>query len=112
MYDGYIDTLLQFSVLVPLCLLKSKNLYSIFLTVFRSIEMAKCLLQVISTTTGLKFEDLANKVLEINLLIQPQDFVGVKLAAKIASLYNYRIDDRAFKEEEVLAKKEISEEEL
>lgn len=51
---------------------------------------------------AVKFEDLQNKVLDMNLLIKRTDFVGIKLAEKIAELYEYRVEDRAFKEEELL----------
>jgi translation initiation factor IF-2 len=54
---------------------------------------------------SVKFESFANRLLEINLLVKPDDYIGVKLASQIASLYNYRVEDTAFKEEEVLNKK-------
>lgn len=56
---------------------------------------------------SVKFESLANRVLEINLLIKPDDYIGLKLAQEIAALYNYRVEDTSFKEEEVLNKKAI-----
>jgi translation initiation factor IF-2 len=54
---------------------------------------------------SVKFESFANRLLEINLLVKPDDYIGVKLAGEIAALYNYRVEDVAFKEDEVLAKK-------
>lgn len=54
---------------------------------------------------SVKFESFANRLLEINLLVKPDDYIGVKLAGEIAALYNYRVEDVAFKEEEVLSKK-------
>ncbi len=51
---------------------------------------------------SIKFNDLADKVLDINLLIKPTDYFGIKLAQEIASLYNYRVDDISFKEEKIL----------
>lgn len=54
---------------------------------------------------SVKFESFANKLLQINLLVKPDDYIGVKLAGEIAALYNYRVEDVAFKEDEVLAKK-------
>lgn len=51
-----------------------------------------------------KFEKLANKVLDINLLVNPEDEIGLKLAQEIAALYNYRVEDNSFDEEEVLNK--------
>jgi translation initiation factor IF-2 len=54
---------------------------------------------------SVKFDSFSNRLLGLNLLVRPDDYIGVKLAGEIASLYNYRIEDVAFKEEEVLAKK-------
>jgi len=53
---------------------------------------------------SVKFEQFANKVLEINLLVKPDDDIGVILAGEIAALWNYRVEDVSFKEEEVLNK--------
>ena len=55
---------------------------------------------------SVKFESFANRLLEINLLVKPEDYIGVKLAGEIAALYNYRVEDVAFNEEAVLNKKE------
>jgi translation initiation factor IF-2 len=54
---------------------------------------------------SVKFESFANKLLTINLLVKPDDFIGLSLASDIAALYNYRVEDVAFSEEEVLNKK-------
>lgn len=53
---------------------------------------------------SIKFETLANKVLSINLLIDPQDYLGVGLASEIATLFNYRVENRAFDESKILNK--------
>ncbi len=55
---------------------------------------------------SVRFESFLNRLLEINLLVKPDDFIGVKLAGQIAALYNYRVEDIAFNEEAVLNKKE------
>jgi translation initiation factor IF-2 len=55
---------------------------------------------------SVKFDSFVNRLLEINLLVRPDDYIGVKLAGHIAALYNYRVEDVAFKEDEVLDKKE------
>lgn len=55
---------------------------------------------------GQRFEAFANKLLEINLLVRPDDYIGVKLAGEIAAVYNFRVEDVAFSEEAVLNKKE------
>jgi translation initiation factor IF-2 len=54
---------------------------------------------------SVKFESFANRLLEINLLVKPDDYIGLILASEIAALYNYRVEDVAFSEEEVLNKK-------
>jgi translation initiation factor IF-2 len=55
---------------------------------------------------SVRFEAFMNKLLTINLLVKPDDYIGLKLASQIASLYNYRVEDVAFSEEAVLNKKE------
>ena len=54
---------------------------------------------------SVRFDAFANRLLEINLLVKPDDDIGVKLASEIAALYNYRVEDVAFNEEAVLNKK-------
>lgn len=54
---------------------------------------------------SVKFDSFANRLLEINLLVKPDDYIGFILASEIAALYNYRVEDVAFSEEEVLNKK-------
>ncbi len=49
-----------------------------------------------------KFEKFANKALQLNLLIEENDYIGIQLAQELASLWNYRVEDRAFDEEEIL----------
>jgi translation initiation factor IF-2 len=71
-----------------------------FITV-NGIVTAEDLAQKLSV----KFESFANKLLQMNLLVKPDDYIGVKLAGEIAALYNYRVEDVAFKEDEVLSKK-------
>lgn len=62
--------------------------------------------QELAQKLSVKFEEFANKVLEINLLVKPEDDIGVILAGEIAALWNYRVEDVSFKEEEVLNKTE------
>jgi translation initiation factor IF-2 len=50
-----------------------------------------------------KFDSLADKCLELNLLVDAEDFVGFALAEEIAALYRYRVEDKAFNEDEVLS---------
>lgn len=58
---------------------------------------------------SIKFADLADKVLEINLLIKPNDYFGINLAQEIANLYNYRVENISFKEEAIIENAGISE---
>jgi translation initiation factor IF-2 len=51
---------------------------------------------------SIKFADLADKVLDINLLIKPSDYLGMTLAQDVAALYGYRVEDVSFKEEKIL----------
>lgn len=58
---------------------------------------------------SVKFKDLLDECLKLNLLIKETDYVGPKLAAEIAALYNYRVEDKAFNEEKIIGKAAISE---
>ena len=60
---------------------------------------------------SVKFKDLLDEALKLNLLIKETDYVGPKLAADIAALYNYRVEDRAFNEEKIIKKASVSEDE-
>lgn len=62
--------------------------------------------QDLAEKLSVKFDSFMNRLLEINLLVKPDDYIGVKLAGQIAALYNYRVEDVAFNEEAVLNKKE------
>lgn len=55
---------------------------------------------------GQRFESFANRVMDLNLLVRAEDDIGVKLAGEIANLYNFRVENKAFNEEEVLNRKE------
>ncbi len=57
-----------------------------------------------------KFEEFADKALDLNLLLRSQDLLGLKLCQELASLYHYRVEDKAFDEEKVLDKKILTEE--
>jgi translation initiation factor IF-2 len=94
---------------------KKKKLYSgpTQRTVITEIKESKRVVAVHGITTAedlagklsVKFDAFANKLLEINLLVRPEDYIGVKLAGIIAALYNYRVEDVAFSEDAVLNKK-------
>ncbi|WP_408095356.1 translation initiation factor IF-2 [Peredibacter sp. HCB2-198] len=94
---------------------KKKKIYSgpTQKTLITEIKESKRVIEIHGVVTAenlaeklsVRFESLANRVLEINLLVRPDDYIGVKLAGEIAALYNYRVEDVAFNEEAVLNKK-------
>ncbi|HAZ12460.1 MAG: translation initiation factor IF-2 [Bdellovibrionales bacterium GWA2_49_15] len=53
-----------------------------------------------------KFQDFADQMLDINLLVKPTDYIGINLANEMAALYNYRVEDSSFDESEVLVSAE------
>lgn len=57
---------------------------------------------------SVKFKDLIDECLKINLLIKESDYVGPVLAAEICALYNYRVEDKAFNEEKVISKSNLT----
>ena len=63
-----------------------------------------CTAEELADKLSVRFESLANKVLEMNLLVNADDYIGFSLAQRIAALYNYRVEDVAFNEEKVLGK--------
>tara|TARA_Y100001954_G_scaffold36474_1_gene35423 strand:+ start:7518 stop:10499 length:2982 start_codon:yes stop_codon:yes gene_type:complete len=66
-------------------------------------------LEELAKKLNIKFDDLVNKALELNLLIKPGDYVGVKLAEEIAGLYNFRVENKAFNEDKVLGRELLDE---
>ncbi len=60
---------------------------------------------------SVKFKDLLDECLKLNLLVKETDYVGPKLAADICALFNYRVEDKAFNEEKIIGKAVISEDE-
>ena len=59
-----------------------------------------------------KFDKFSNKCLELNLLVKKDDYVGIILAGEIASLYDYRVENKAFDEDKVLGKSEAKKSDL
>ena len=49
-----------------------------------------------------KFKDFIGQALESNLLIKPNDYMGVGLAGELAGLYDYRVRDISFKENDFI----------
>lgn len=62
----------------------------------------------IAQKLGQKVKDLIDRALDIDLLIHPDNYVGILLANKITELYDYRVEDTSFKESDVLDKKEVT----
>ncbi|MCK5882199.1 MAG: translation initiation factor IF-2 [Bacteriovoracaceae bacterium] len=62
----------------------------------------------LSKKLNIKFKELKDMILKINLLGKVDDFVGLGLAAEISALYGYRVEDISFKEDEVIGKVELS----
>jgi translation initiation factor IF-2 len=60
---------------------------------------------------SVKFKDLLDECLKLNLLVKETDYVGPKLAAQISALFGYRVEDKAFNEEKIIGKVIHSEEE-
>lgn len=52
---------------------------------------------------AVKFKDLKNAALKINLLLKNGDYIGLELASEIAALYDYRVEDVKFDEQKVLS---------
>ncbi|MBT3236135.1 MAG: translation initiation factor IF-2 [Bdellovibrionales bacterium] len=69
-----------------------------------------CMVKDLADKLSVKFDDLSDTVLDLNLLVKPEDYVGVILAQKIADIYDYRVEDRAFNENEVIEQQPLSEE--
>jgi translation initiation factor IF-2 len=73
-----------------------------FVVIHRSVT-AKDLAQKLSQ----KFDKFRDRALELNLLVKEDDYLGPELAGELAALYDYRVEDRAFDEEEVLGTKAV-----
>lgn len=69
-----------------------------------AVELAKKL--------KVKFKELVNACLDLNLLVKQEDYIGLKLAAEISAMYDYRVEDVSFNEDEVLGKEDLSDEAL
>ncbi len=93
---------------------KKKKIYSgpTQKTLITEVKESKRVIDIHGVTTASelaqklsqRFDAFVNKMLEINLLVKADDYIGIKLASQIANLYNYRVEDVAFSEEAVLNK--------
>jgi len=108
----YVTNLVGKAIYTPA---KKKKMYSgpTQKTLITEVKESKRVVQMSGVTTAAelaqklsqRFEAFSNKVLELNLLVREDDYIGVILAGEIAALYNYRVEDVAFKEEELLQTK-------
>jgi len=57
---------------------------------------------------SVKFKDLIDQCLKINLLVKETDYVGPELTREICALYQYRVEDKAFNESKILGKNDVS----
>jgi translation initiation factor IF-2 len=65
-----------------------------------------CTAEELAGKLSLRFEAFSNKVLEMNLLVNADDYIGFTLASEIAAIWNYRVEDVAFNEDKVIGKVE------
>lgn len=71
----------------------------------RVVKIQKgCDVDTLAKKLKIKLKELIDKCLDMNLLIKSGDYVGIQLANEIAALYDYRVEDVAFNEDEVLGK--------
>ncbi len=68
-------------------------------------------IQDLARKLSVKLKDLVDKCLDLNLLIKGDDYVGITLAEEISSLYDYRVENVAFDEDEAIGKSTLSDDE-
>ncbi|MBP9673972.1 MAG: translation initiation factor IF-2 [Bacteriovoracaceae bacterium] len=61
-----------------------------------------CTAEELAQKLNIKLQDLMNNALTINLLIKKNDYLGLGLAGDLCKLYDYRVEDQTFKEEDVI----------
>lgn len=67
-----------------------------------AVELAKKL--------KVKLKEMVDKCLDMNLLVKGEDYIGILLAQEIAGLYDYRVEDVSFNEDQVIGKADLSDE--
>ncbi len=67
-----------------------------------AVELAKKL--------KIKLKEMVDKCLDMNLLVKAEDSIGIKLAEEISGLYEYRVEDVSFNEDEVIGKVNLTDE--
>ncbi len=63
-----------------------------------------CDVDTLARKLSIKLKDMVDQCLDLNLLIKSGDYVGIKLATDIAAMYDYRVENVAFNEDEILVK--------
>jgi translation initiation factor IF-2 len=69
-----------------------------------AVELAKKL--------KIKLKEMIDQCLDMNLLVKGDDYIGMSLAAEIADLFSYRVENVSFDEEAAIGKEELSEEQI
>ncbi len=60
---------------------------------------------------SVKVEDFIDKAIDLNLLLNEGDYLGLDLAKKLAALYSYRVEDKAFNEDVFIGKQVVDKKE-
>lgn len=87
-------------------------------TQITEVKESKRVVKIVGAVTALdlarklkvKFKDLIDEALSINLLLKQDDYLGPALANELAALYDYRVEDTAFDENELLGKSSLTDE--
>ncbi len=61
-----------------------------------------CTASDLAQKLSIKFETFVNDLLKLNLLVKAEDYLGMGLVNEISSFYGFRVENKAFKEDEVL----------
>jgi translation initiation factor IF-2 len=69
-----------------------------------------CTVKELANELKQSFETFRNKALELNLLLNEDDYLGIHLANQLAELYKYKVEDKAFDESEILNRFESDDE--
>ncbi|MBF0300907.1 MAG: translation initiation factor IF-2 N-terminal domain-containing protein, partial [Oligoflexia bacterium] len=73
----------------------------------RVIEVHKgCTAIELAQKLKMKFEDLKNQSLDINLLLKEDYYLGLQLLSEICEVFKYRVEDTSFKEDAIISKAE------
>lgn len=68
--------------------------------------------ETLARKLSIKLKDMIDKCLDLNLLIKAGDYVGIQLASEIAAMYDYRVEDVSFNEEELIQKSKEAKDQL